>query len=172
MSWRDSENNVHITSFTIGEVDAPLHRRQFRVPNTGNCCLVRLDTKISVTCIIAVVELILQSICPVCQSIDAPLQDSVKRRWRFLIFRKTDLFPYIGTSRASSDYFTFICVQKHRPVVVLDILDGVYSRRKSHVSGYPTDLDDGVFVQVIAFHSTVKTKSKQCFYTLQAKVET
>jgi hypothetical protein len=33
---------------------------------------------------------------------------------------------------ASSDYFTFISVEKHRPVEVLDILDGVYSRRKSH----------------------------------------
>jgi hypothetical protein len=34
---------------------------------------------ISVTRIIVVVELILQSISPVCQSVDAPLQDLVKR---------------------------------------------------------------------------------------------
>jgi hypothetical protein len=47
-------------------------------------------------------------------------------------FRYADLFAYICSSRASSNHFTFICVEKHRPVAVLDILDGVYPRRKGH----------------------------------------
>jgi hypothetical protein len=64
----------------IEGINAPLHGRQFKVPNAGNCCLIRSDIKISVTRIIAVVELILQSIIPVCQSADGPLQDLVKRR--------------------------------------------------------------------------------------------
>jgi hypothetical protein len=80
MSLRDFQNDVHITSFTIGAIDVPLLGRQTKVPNAGDCCLVRGDVKIIVTRIIAVVELILQSIRPVCQSVDAPLEDLVKRR--------------------------------------------------------------------------------------------
>jgi hypothetical protein len=96
-SWRDIQKDVHITSFTIGAIDVPLLGRQFKVPNAGNCCLVRGDIKISVTRIIAVIELILKSISPVCQSVDAPLQDLVKCRWRYQIFY-TDLFSYIYSS--------------------------------------------------------------------------
>jgi hypothetical protein len=73
-------NDVHITSFTIGGIDVPLLGFQCKVPNAGNCCFVRYDTMISVTRIIAVVELILQGVSPVCQSVDAPLQDLVKYR--------------------------------------------------------------------------------------------
>jgi len=74
------KNGVHIASFTIGAIDAPLHGRQCKVPNAGNHCLIRRDIKISVTSIIVVVELILQSISPVCQSADAPLEDLIKSR--------------------------------------------------------------------------------------------
>jgi len=73
-------NDVHITSFTIGGIDAPLLGRQCQVRNGGNCCLVRRNIRMSVTRITAVVVLILQSISPVCQSVDVPLQDLVKRR--------------------------------------------------------------------------------------------
>ena len=79
-SWRGFQNDVHIASFTIGGIDAPLHGRQCKVPNARNCRLVRRGIKISVTRIIAAVELILQSISTVCQSADAPLQDLVNRR--------------------------------------------------------------------------------------------
>jgi hypothetical protein len=74
------QNDVHITSFTIGG-DAPLHGRQCIVPYAGNRCLIRHDIKKGVSRIIAVVELILKGIGPVCKSVDAPLQDLVKRRW-------------------------------------------------------------------------------------------
>ena len=122
------QNDVHITSFTIGGTDAPLHGPQCKVPYAGNCCLVRRDIKISVTRIIAIVELILQSVTPVFQSVDGPLQqDLVKRMLVISDLQKTDLFPYVCASGDSSDYFTFICVHKHRPVAVLDILDSVYS---------------------------------------------
>jgi len=57
----------------------PLLRCHSRVPNARNCRFVRRDIVISVTRIIAVVELILQSIGPVWQLVDAPLQDFVKR---------------------------------------------------------------------------------------------
>ena len=69
-------NYVHITSFTIGGIDSPLVGR---VPNAGNCRLVRRSIMIIVTCIIAVIELILQSISPVCLSIDAPAKENRKR---------------------------------------------------------------------------------------------
>jgi hypothetical protein len=74
------QNDVHITSFTIGAIDVPSLGCQCRVPNARNCPLVRRDIMIIVTCIILVVELILQSISPICQSVDAPLEDLVKRR--------------------------------------------------------------------------------------------
>jgi hypothetical protein len=58
----------------------PLHRRQFRVPNAGNCCHIRRDVKISVSRIIAVIKLIPKSISSVIQSADAPLEDFIKLR--------------------------------------------------------------------------------------------
>ena len=126
------QNDVHITSFTIGGTDAPLHGRHCKVPYAGNCCLVRRDIKRGVSRIITAVELILESISPVGQLFDGPLQDLVKRIFVISDLQKTDLFPYVCASGDSSDYFTFICVHKHRPVAVLDILDGVYSGRKGH----------------------------------------
>jgi hypothetical protein len=41
-------------------------------------------------------------------------------------FQCPNLFPYIRIGRASSDYIAFICIEKHRPVAIPDILDGVY----------------------------------------------
>jgi hypothetical protein len=52
----------------------PLLGRQCKVPNAGDRCLVRGDIMINVTRIIAVVELILQGVSPICQSVDAPLE--------------------------------------------------------------------------------------------------
>jgi hypothetical protein len=70
-----------------------LHGRQSGVPNAGDCCLIFGDSKMCVTRIIAVVELILKSISPVFQLVDAPLQDLVKRRWRFQIFNRLTFSP-------------------------------------------------------------------------------
>jgi hypothetical protein len=81
--WRDFQNDVLITSLTIGRIggiDAPLLGRQCIDPYAGNCSLAR-DIKNSVSRIILVIELILKSIGPVRQLFDAPLQDLVKRRW-------------------------------------------------------------------------------------------
>jgi hypothetical protein len=74
------QNDVHITSFTIGVIDVPSLGCQCRVPNARNCRIVRCDIMIIVTRIVAVEELVLQSISPTFQSVDAPLEDLVKRR--------------------------------------------------------------------------------------------
>jgi hypothetical protein len=110
------QNDVHITSFAIRGIDAPLHGRQCKVPYAGNCCLVRRDIKRGVTCIIAVVELILQNISPVWQIFDGPLQNlvNVVGDFRFSIQTFSPTFVLVEIPATTPPSFGFKSIAQFR----------------------------------------------------------
>jgi hypothetical protein len=85
-----------------------------------------LDIKRGIARIIAVIGLVLRDISSIYQLVGVPLSLS-EHCYRFNTTNEPDLFFYICTIRASGDHITFIYIQKHLPVAILEILSGVHS---------------------------------------------